>query len=644
MATSLVLTAHETGETLSHDPSRWNQPLIGGHHSVADIGAARRELASTLSAIVGGKRRIDMRYNDEGAWSVVISEEVLATTIVLCWSSFTADETGHRTQITRGQALSTLIHEAMHVLYTDEIKYPDWLQDKAHVEPFHQMLNFAEDVRIEDIGESVVPAFANMRRDDNERLLLPNVAQWPTSDIVRQVCIVLFSELSCRNGGAAFSKHATTHPEMFDLIDECRPSFDGAANSGSTLAARDLLRPMYELIAPYLPTADNPTYGKPTAKVDPDEDGDPVDGVEDPDADEVPVEVKGTSGSGTTSGEGDPIDEDKEDGTGDGDDDGDEDTDDDDETGEKQAKTISDPSWREGTIRPDSARGDWDNLIEKEADDLPDTSDYYDDIIEGKPIPYYRGDEGTVALTKDEALIHNTKSRVVKTLKRVLSDNANGGWSTRKKSGVFDPRQATRLAIGDMRTFRKKRGAKGSLDYSLVLCLDASGSVGGPVGQNIARAGLSVYEAANTVYGLDVAMCAYGSGVHVGIPFDATVRDVGRDGSRNRERLSSLLDCCHRGVGASTAEDFALTWAIAASARRRAESQMIVVLTDGAPNSRYVMPKIIQGARALGIRTGGIGVMHPAPNYHEYNARVDTLEELPRVLGDLIKAMMKARR
>jgi hypothetical protein len=236
------------------------------------------------------------------------------------------------------------------------------------------------------------------------------------------------------------------------------------------------------------------------------------------------------------------------------------------------------------------------------------------------------------------------KLRVVKTLRRVLQDNANGGWSTRRKSGSFDPRQSTRLALGDMRTFRKKRGARGSLDYSLVLCLDASGSVTGEVGTSIAQAGLSVYEAASKIPGLDVAICAYGSGIHMAIPFDSTLRDVHRDGSRNRVRLSSLMNACEWGIGGSTAEDFAITWSIAASRRRAAESQMIVVMTDGVPNTRWAMPALIEGARNLGIRTGGIGVMHEAPEYHEYATSIMNIDELPGALGNLITTMMKGRK
>lgn len=635
------------GDTLAADPSRWNDALAyhyGGFHSRA---IARRELAATLSAIVGGTRRIDMRHNAEGRWAVLIDDETLATTIVLHWCENTVDENGHSVPVTRGQALFTLVHEAMHVLFTSDIPIPSWLRDPAHASPFHTILNFAEDVRIEDLGEDVVPAFANIRRAENDRLLPANAQAWPSFDIVRKVCIVLFAERSCGSGASSFATRLAMEPEIARLVDECRQSFIDATNAPDTMTTSERLRPMYETLLPYLPSSgggigpggdDDTTTGGDGGSGEPDESGDDT-----------------ITGGDTTpaTGDGDPIDDDTNDGgDGDGDDGTDDDGDggktpgdDDEEPRESDNTTITDPRWRGETINPNAPVGDWDNHAPREVPEQDDSSpDWFDDVIEGRPITCGWGEDGgTVVLDEDHAASTTTRLRVVKTLRRVLQDNANGGWSTRRKSGTFDPRNATRLAIGDMRTFRKKRGARGSLDYSLVLCLDASGSVSGYCGEQIARAGLSVYEAAYKIPGLDVAICSYGSGVHFGMPFDSTLRDVQRDGSRNRARLSALLAACHNGIGGSTAEDAALTWAVAASRRRSADSQMIIVMTDGVPNNRHAMPTIIDDARTTGIRTGGIGVLHDAPEYHEYATTVTDLTDLPRVLGDLITTMMKGR-
>jgi hypothetical protein len=517
----------------------------------------------------------------------------------------------------------------MHVLETSEVRIPSWITDQAHVEPFHMIVNFAEDVRIEDLGEDCVPAFANLRQSENDRLVDPNIATWSFHDLVRRVCLPLFCERSCSRGSAPFRAVLASDPDVASLVNACRQSFMDATYASSTDELVERLRPMYEIIAPFLPSSSGGG-------------GEPCEDGEDTGE---PIEIEG--GDGGSAGKGDD-DQDGDDtstdgGDGDPDDESDRNDDGDGDRGE-QSKTITHPTWGGETFVPNSPRGDWDNLVPRNEEDHSKT-DYtsFDDVIEGKPIDGMDGEDDTT-LVRYEADIALMKLRVVKTLRRVLQDNANGGWSTRRKSGSFDPRQSTRLALGDMRTFRKKRGARGSLDYSLVLCLDASGSVTGEVGTSIAQAGLSVYEAASKIPGLDVAICAYGSGIHMAIPFDSTLRDVHRDGSRNRVRLSSLMNACEWGIGGSTAEDFAITWSIAASRRRAAESQMIVVMTDGVPNTRWAMPALIEGARNLGIRTGGIGVMHEAPEYHEYATSIMNIDELPGALGNLITTMMKGRK
>lgn len=616
--------------TLANDPSRWNDFLVrSSWNNVIELAEARREVAATVSAVVGGTRRVELHHNQDGRWAVMIDDDILSTTIIMHWSSYTTDANGHRREITRGEAMSYIVHECMHVLETSEVHIPSWVTDQAHVEPFHMIVNFAEDVRIEDLGEDRVPAFANLRQKENDRLVDPNIAMWAYHDLVRRVCLPLFCDRSCSRGSAPFRAVLASDPDVAALVDACRKSFMDATYASSTDELVERLRPMYEIIAPYLP--DSSGGGG---------DGEPCEDGEDGE----PVEIEGgTNGNGDPEQDGDDTRDDDGDGDGEPDDDSNREDDSDSDSGE-QSKTITHPTWGGETFVPNSPRGDWDNLVPRKDQDQP-RPDYtsFDDVIEGKPIDGMSGEDDTT-LVRYEADIALMRTRVVKTLRRVLQDNANGGWSTRKKSGSFDPRQSTRLALGDMRTFRKKRGARGSLDYSLVLCLDASGSVTGEVGTSIAQAGLSVYEAASKIPGLDVAICAYGSGIHMAIPFDSTLRDVHRDGSRNRVRLSSVMNACEWGVGGSTAEDFAITWGIAASRRRAAESQMIVVMTDGVPNSQYAMPGLIEGARNLGIRTGGIGVMHDAPEYHEYATSIMNIDELPGALGNLITTMMKGRK
>lgn len=636
---------------IESDPSRFSETLCANYDNIIDLSRARRELGATLSAIVGGRRRIDMRHNTEGRWAVCVDDDVISTTIILHWSAFTADEAnpGRRRYTTRGEALCTLVHEAMHVLYTTETPWPTWVQPH-HRDQFHMMLNFAEDVRIEDLGEAVVPAFRNLRAVENERLVKPNVASWPLSDLTRQVMSVLFCELSTITGSSAFRTHLRNNPNINHLITVCRDAFVFATQADDTDTVSQRLRPVYEAIAPYLD-------GTPPPPPPGGEGGEGGEGEGEGEGGEPDENESGEGGQhGTSRGTAD--DEADEDGDGEGEGDAEGDADEDGDESDETGDTDDDPEDRETEDRdtkyttpggpeegftPNAPRGMWEEIAER-----PEPEEGWRDdnrFMRGDPISYDDDLGGSENQSIDvlRSDVANLTGRIVKHMRRVLQDNANGGWSTRKRSGVFDPRSSTRIALGDMRTFRKRREAKGTMDYSLVLCLDASGSVKGPVGESIARAGLAMYDAASRIHGLDVAICAYGGSLMYGVPFDANLRDVHVDGSRNTNRLASLLVCAANGYGGGTHEAEALTWAAAVSRKRNAQAQMVVVLTDGAPSLRSQIPSLIEDMRADGIRTGGIGVMHEAPSYHEYAVRVDDIEQVPAILADLVRTMMKGR-
>ena len=230
--------------------------------------------------------------------------------------------------------------------------------------------------------------------------------------------------------------------------------------------------------------------------------------------------------------------------------------------------------------------------------------------------------------------------KVRSALRRSLQENANRGFIGRRKRGVFDVSSSRRIAIGDTRIFRERTGPRGALDFSLVLCLDASSSVHGVVGDNIANAGLAVYEAASGMDGVDVALCVYGNTVIRSTPFGWD-KDATKRSKRDYSRMAAAI---HGGDGGGTGEHNALVWARSASMKRNAQQAMILVLTDGGPNSREAVAEQVQFARHEGIVTGGIGVMYQPPSYHEYNGSVDSLDQLPSAVTTLVRTMMRASR
>lgn len=669
-------TNNATALSLTVDPARWNEDLVRWanefyHHHILQ---AQREVAATMSAILGDGRRFILHHNAEGRWSVRI-DETTKDVIEVHWSSVTPDA-GYLRNIKRGEAVMVLIHETGHLLYTTEINRPTWC-DPAHWKTFFTVVNFAEDVRIEDRLEAAVPAFPVLRRIENDRMVMPNVHHWPHHDPVHRVSMTLFAERSCTDGSALLLPLAT--PEERHIIDASRQAFIDATQASDTQGMLDALQPMYDALLPLMqatPLPPAPAGPQPTPK--PTDSGEPTDDdgtghggdADGEDTDETGAspgtsddaeEEGGTSNAGG-GGDDDDADEYDEDAGNEGDEDADEydeDGDEDaDEDGEGEGDAPDDTpgdvndyagkgsgsgngaNLAEGTsetARPDRERGKW----SQDRDTSVPTPDNASKIANGETIVTrrpIRSREWTEDNDPAGRLLPVTRM-LAKSLRRTLQDNANGGWINRRRAGAFDPASAKRLAIGDLRTFRKRSGPKGSLDYSLVVCMDASGSVGGAIGQSISDAAVTIYEAARRIDGLDVALCAYGSTVDFGIPFDGLLTDKH---AKRRDHISTRMYRNVRGgSGGGTNEVSALAWAVAVSKRRNAEAKMIVVLTDGEPASTEDVKKHIAWARHEGIATGGIGVRCAAPTYHANSTSINDVQQLPQVLGAFVRTMMK---
>lgn len=618
--------------SLTNDPARWVEDLVKPGRYGYDAGStarAEREVAATMSAIVGDSRPIVTRHNTEARWAVMIDEST-ATQVTVVWSSYTVNEntTGHWDRlrpILRGEAVMVMLHEMGHVLFTDEINRPDWCAS-THWRDFFTVVNFAEDVRIEDCMEEEVPVFRMLRKIENDRMVAPNVAQWDIVGMVRRVCCYLFAERSCSSGATLY--HPVVNATEQVVIDECHDAFMEACDATDTQSMIDSLEPVYDALLPYMDgTIQYPT---PTATggTGTDEDGDEDDGAAGPGTGEDEDEDgdEGTSGNASEDeGDGDGEDEDgeDEDGEGEGPAGGN-------GAGADEGNDMPD------TARPDRQRGQWE---QDKTDAPPPKNDRTAEVMQGEFISTRKGATHRYDDPGASTRIAPTTRMIVKNLRRVLQDNANGGWIGRKRRGAFDASSSKRLALGDLRTFRERTGPKGSLDYSLVLCIDASGSMQGFPGMRAADAALSMYDAVRRIDGLDVALCAYGCTVDFGIPFPSmlTKPQIKRLGSVNER----MLACVRSGSSGGTNESDALVWARAVSRKRKADTQMIVVITDGQPNDPNEVAQQVALALREGVVTGGIGIGGADPDYHTYATSIASSEQLPKVFGDFIRTMMK---
>ena len=646
--------------TLASDPARWADRISG--ESPGARMAAEREIVATASAVLGKHARIVPHHNSSGQWAVDIERAAGSRVYHLHWSSSTTNSNGsHLIPISRGEALTVLLHELFHVLYTDWVERPHWCHP-SHWQQFFGVLNMSEDVRIEDAGENEVPVFASLRKIENERLMQGNESGYAGMDSIRHVCLALYAARCV----------GTLAPKFVSFLDEAErrafdvalPDFMWACDQRSTQDLLDKLEPVYVALLPFLPPVGDSGKG---GEGGTDERSDGGDEQSEGGSDEQPQggsddqsDDTSQSGGGEQSDEGD--DEQSQGGDG-GDDEPQEDsnersqggsgrTDEQSDDGDEQSHGGGggdDAPSRDGgitggdgeqddeqSLRPDRPRGDWD---EERKDVSRAGKDQIDLLIDGSFINYadeYGHDASLKAAT-------SVASRVVRSqLNRVLQHNADGSYAGRKRRGSFDVSSARRLSLGDTRVFRTKQGPRGSRDFSLVMLLDASSSVRGTCGAAIAQAGYAIKRASEQVHGLDVAVGAYGGrGMLGGIPFGST--------DAQWRILPAICAGVTNGRGGGTDETSAIIWARRASDIRNAEQPLIVVLTDGSPNNSVTVREEIDEARRTGIITGGIGIsrrvgLSPVvPNYHEFYATARDLSVIPSVLAELLRTMMKAR-
>jgi len=636
----------------------WHAVLIENERDTAALSQVQREIKQTASAMLGHiVDRVDTVLNYEGVWACDIKREGNERVMTLHYSTRTLDTNGNFRPCTRREAMCMVIHECMHKLMSTWVDRPEWCE-RAHWGSLFGVLNMSEDVRIEDAAEDLVPVFPTLRVEENERLMRTNFPPWGDFDFVRKVALGLFARRCC----SASTSHkvdtliANDSTELLRIVNEQHDEWDRACSeAASTKELLQRLRPLYEALKPLFNINEPPP---PPPGEGGDEGEQPGNGGEQPgnggeqpgnggeqpgDGGEQPGdggEQPGNggeqeSGESTFSNEGGEQGEDNgEAGTSGGR-----------GSGGGNLKQPLASTIPEEHMVPQGRRDDWYDYDKEPPPSYRDT-DYIKDVMNGAfvdpcdsdtdddyaPPPQYPD-----AVGNDMGAVAATGRRVRKVLARVLQHNADGSYVGKRRRGAFDSNASTRLALGDVRVFRTKQGPRGSRDFSLVLCLDASSSVRGECGINIIKSGIAVIQACDRTHGIDATMCAYGGrGLMSGMPFGHDERD------RERVIVRTAWDVAN-GNGGGTDETSALVWAHEVSKRRNAEKPLVIVMTDGYPNNAISCRKAVDAMRADGIVTGGLGIMMEAPAYHEYSASAMTYDQMPTALMDMLRDMMKAR-
>lgn len=170
--------------------------------------------------------------------------------------------------------------------------------------------------------------------------------------------------------------------------------------------------------------------------------------------------------------------------------------------------------------------------------------------------------------------------------------------------GRLDTQRLHRLSTGNVNVF-KRHGQKQGLDTAVHILLDCSGSMGGSPLELAGQACFAVASALESIPGISVAVTAF-PGEHTtdnGITPQnyRTVAPI----LRHREAMHSGFSLRASG-GTPLAE--ALWWTLQQTQALTQKRKIILVLTDGEPDSEESAKAAIQSAQLIGCEVHGIGM------------------------------------
>lgn len=203
------------------------------------------------------------------------------------------------------------------------------------------------------------------------------------------------------------------------------------------------------------------------------------------------------------------------------------------------------------------------------------------------------------------------------------------------RQGKLNPTRLYRLATGNPQVFLR-RGHRQSLDTAVHILLDVSGSMSHRLGLATA----SCHAVALALEGVP--------GVNVGVSaFPASAKTTGMVGVcplvRHGQRVHPFFSV---DSGGGTPLGECLWWVIQRMLPLKEARKLILVITDGEPDTRPPVIKAIEQAGSIGMEVYGVGI--DAPNVGTLFLRwlnVTNMEELaPALFHTLQKALLRPER
>jgi cobalamin biosynthesis protein CobT len=202
------------------------------------------------------------------------------------------------------------------------------------------------------------------------------------------------------------------------------------------------------------------------------------------------------------------------------------------------------------------------------------------------------------------------------------------------RHGKLDAKRLHGLAVGDPRVFLKL-GQKTAISTAVHILLDSSGSMSGAPIKLASQACYAVATALERIKGVNVAVSAFPAGTaHDGV----TVAPLIEHGAK----VHAELDIPAEGY---TPLAQALWWVLQRMVLLKEDRKLVVIVTDGEPDSFGAARKVLRTAETLGFEVYGIGIQSESVRslLPRSSVSVKALSELPEAMFSVLQQALAQR-
>jgi cobalamin biosynthesis protein CobT len=205
------------------------------------------------------------------------------------------------------------------------------------------------------------------------------------------------------------------------------------------------------------------------------------------------------------------------------------------------------------------------------------------------------------------------------------------------RHGRLDARQLHRLSVADSRVF-KRDGQKAGINTAVHILLDCSGSMRRRI-RLTTQACHAVATALDSIDGINVGVTAFPAGTPTdggnGNPTGATVCPILAHGERMHTDFAVQATGC-------TPLGESLWWVLQRIHSLSESRKIVLILTDGDPDSFNVALEAIEDGRRFGVEIYGLGIMSEAITklLPHHSRTINDLFELAPAMFDMLRGAL----